>query len=49
MAPVEYCEGCHVPKSEEDKKRVEAERDAERIVSAGSIDAIKAFIKGEAE
>jgi len=45
LAPVDYCEGCHVPIKEEDRKRVEAEREAERKMVPNSIELIKKAIK----
>jgi Zn finger protein HypA/HybF involved in hydrogenase expression len=45
LAPVDACEGCHVPKSEGDRKAVEAEREAERKRAGDTIEAIKAAVK----
>lgn len=49
MAPVEYCEGCHVPKSKEDRDKLEAAKEIERKEIGNSIEAIKAFIKESAQ
>ncbi len=45
LAPVEYCEGCHIAKNEEDRKAVEAEREAERKRTGNTIEAVKEFVK----
>ncbi len=49
MAPVEYCEGCHVPKSKEDEKMVEAEKEVERKRTGSSIETIRAMLKEQAQ
>jgi hypothetical protein len=45
LAPVEACEGCHVPKSEADRKKVEDEKVAEKKRTGDTISQIKALIK----
>ena len=49
MAAVEYCEGCHVPKSKEDREKLKVEMDAERKEVGDTIQTIKAFIKESAK
>ncbi len=49
MAPVEYCEGCHVPKNEADRKKLKAEKEAERKRTGDIIEAINASIEEGAQ
>jgi Zn finger protein HypA/HybF involved in hydrogenase expression len=45
LAPTEYCEGCHVPKSEADREKVKSKREAEKKRTGDTVEAIKTFIK----